>query len=140
MTAVLLAVVMIVELPRDAGPVNVMADWCSKRVAATYIHPYQEQVISVEIQEGITSIESATFYGCINLTSIEIPSGVTSIGDSAFGGCDDLENVTMQPTVPPVLGEAVTFSVTAAGEGMTEETKKAISLLFFFKSEIIISL
>lgn len=36
------------------------------------------------IPDGVTSIGSESFSGCINLTSVAIPDSVTSIGSSAF--------------------------------------------------------
>ena len=42
---------------------------------------YKDDIIDVEIQEGITSISSDSFYGCSSLQNITIPSSVTSIGE-----------------------------------------------------------
>ena len=49
---------------------------------------------SVDIPNGVTSIEYRAFMGC-GLTSIDIPDGVVSIGESAFYGCFSLESVTL---------------------------------------------
>ena len=42
------------------------------------------------IPEGVTSIKSSAFEGCSSLTSVTIPSSVTSIGEDAFEGCSSL--------------------------------------------------
>lgn len=47
------------------------------------------------ISEGITEIETSTFYGCDKLTSIVIPDTVTYIGGHAFRGCTSLVNITL---------------------------------------------
>ncbi len=58
---------------------------------------------SIEIPDGVTSIERETFYGCSSLTEITIPSGVTDIGYCAFYGCSSLGSVIMQGSKPPTL-------------------------------------
>ena len=47
-------------------------------------YSFHEDVKSVEIAEGITSIGDCTFYYLINNEQISIPSTVTSIGEFAF--------------------------------------------------------
>ena len=42
---------------------------------------------SVNIPEGVTSIDIRAFEGCSSLTSVNIPEGVTSIGSDAFSDC-----------------------------------------------------
>ena len=65
---------------------------------------YSDQVISVEIKEGVTSIWSEAFSGCSALESIAIPTDVTDIGQGAFYNCSSLESVTMKGSTPPTLG------------------------------------
>jgi len=48
---------------------------------------YAEEILSSEIESGITNIGNHAFYGCIELKSISIPDSVATIGDSAFNGC-----------------------------------------------------
>lgn len=45
-----------------------------------------ENIIHVEISEGITTIESLAFMGCTSLDSVYIPESVTEIGTQAFYG------------------------------------------------------
>jgi len=42
------------------------------------------RLVSVTIEEGVTSIGDSAFYNCTSLTSITIPASVTSIGAYAF--------------------------------------------------------
>ena len=53
------------------------------------------QIMSVEIESGITSIGYSAFEGCSNLKSVEIPSGVRNISYRAFAGCMDLKSITI---------------------------------------------
>ena len=68
-------------------------------------HSYCEDISTVVIGNGVTTICNAAFYTCINLTSIEIPSSVTSIGDIAFNSCTSLTSIE------------IPSSVTSIGEG-----------------------
>ena len=53
------------------------------------------QIMSIEIESGITSIGYSAFEGCSNLKSVEIPSGVRNISYRAFAGCMDLKSITI---------------------------------------------
>ena len=53
------------------------------------------EVLSVKIEEGITSIADRAFAGMRYLTSVTVPDTVTSIGEYAFSGCYDLNEITM---------------------------------------------
>ena len=46
--------------------------------------PYREEIQTVIIKDGVTSIGNAAFYNCSALTQVTIPDGVTSIGNQAF--------------------------------------------------------
>ena len=54
------------------------------------------------IPNGVTSVGSAAFACCINLTGVTIPNSVTSIGDHAFLTCIGLTDVTMGKGVTSV--------------------------------------
>lgn len=49
-----------------------------------------DQVTSIRIEEGVSSIGEYAFNGCVNLTSINIPISVNSIGVGAFTDCSML--------------------------------------------------
>lgn len=52
--------------------------------------PWSDQEItSLEIASGATSIGSNAFAGCESLTDVTIPASVTKIADSAFEGCGE---------------------------------------------------
>jgi hypothetical protein len=57
---------------------------------------------SITIPDSVTSIESGTFYGCNGLTSIAIPDSVTSIGYSALSGCHSLTSITIPDSVTSI--------------------------------------
>ena len=55
-------------------------------------------IISVAIEDGVTSIGDCAFEECSNLTSITIPDSVTNIGANAFEGCTALTTVNYNGT------------------------------------------
>ena len=63
---------------------------------------YTDNIRSVEIGEGITSIGSCAFYRCVNLASAVIPEGVTTLGDSAFSACRSLKEIYIPSTVEKI--------------------------------------
>ena len=69
---------------------------------------YTDQIKSVVISEGVTSIAKAAFINCSNLRSVTIPNSVSKIGSSAFYGCSKLERVTIPYGITSI--EPTTFS------------------------------
>jgi len=63
---------------------------------------HKDEITSVEIENGITSIGEYAFRGCTNLTSIEIPGSVTSIGDYAFYNRTGLTSITIPDSVESI--------------------------------------
>ena len=52
-----------------------------------------DEIIAVEIEEGVTSIGGRAFINCTRLKSVTIPSSVSFINDEAFSRCDSLADV-----------------------------------------------
>ena len=76
--------------------------------SSTSWYAYRDQIKSVELEDGITSIGNFAFYGLENLTDVTIPEGVTSIGGFAFKNCISLETVDLPSTLKK-LGESAFF-------------------------------
>ena len=60
------------------------------------------QIKTIKIPNGVTSIGAETFNGYRALESIAIPDSVTSIGDSAFGSCVSLVSVIIPSGVTSI--------------------------------------
>ncbi len=80
------------DIPRNVTHVNVdptvkEIDWKAFEGCS--------QLRSVELCEGLESIDIEAFYGCALLASIVIPSTVKAIGWSAFAFCNQLRNVEL---------------------------------------------
>ena len=50
---------------------------------------------NVTISEGVTTLETFSFYYCRNLKSLNISSTVSTIGSEAFTGCPSLESIVV---------------------------------------------
>ena len=51
---------------------------------------------SVKIGNGVKTIDWGSFYNCSSLMSLDIPAGVEEIGSEAFNGCSSLKNLTLR--------------------------------------------
>ena len=56
---------------------------------------FKENLVSVALPEGLTSIGDYAFSGCIGLSSVNIPESVSSIGSNAFYNCSSLCKVAI---------------------------------------------
>jgi TolB-like protein len=64
----------------------------------------QNNITSIVIQNGVTSIGKMAFLNCKSLTSITIPNSVIVIGDWAFWNCKSLTSITI-PNSVTIIGE-----------------------------------
>ena len=106
---------------------------------------YRDEIKTVEIEDGITSISncafqqtdisgiivpdsvktigSSAFMQCENLTQASIPEGVTSLGASAFYECSKLENFYVPGSVKNInsttFGNCTSLKDVVIGEGVT---------------------
>ena len=53
----------------------------------------RDDIDTVIINDGVTSIGGSAFYNCKDLTGATIPDSVTSMGNDAFNGCDSLTDI-----------------------------------------------
>ena len=64
---------------------------------------WMNNIKSIDIKKGITSIKSYTFYdlySACNVTSITLPDSVTSIGTGAFNGLSNLRSIVVNSNNP----------------------------------------
>ena len=62
----------------------------------------QRKIKNVIIKNGVTSIGSYAFQGCIDLTSTTISNSVISIGSSAFADCISLTSIAIPNSVTSI--------------------------------------
>ena len=73
----------------------------------TFNYPWysnRQSIVSIVIEEGVTSIGDNAFYDCSSVRSLIIPYGVTSIGAGSFQYCENLVSVTL-PTTLKYIGD-----------------------------------
>ena len=79
---------------RGEGP---MTDYTSEGHSPFYEH--RNQILTVNIEPGVTSIGDYAFHECNRMQSVAIPDGVTRIGLGAFEYCRSLANVTLPDSI-----------------------------------------
>ncbi|MBQ7173814.1 MAG: leucine-rich repeat protein [Clostridia bacterium] len=60
------------------------------------------EIKSVVVPEGVTSIGEGAFVGCTSMERIELPNSLTKIGDCAFYGCTLLTEIVIPDNVTTV--------------------------------------
>ncbi len=63
-----------------------------------------DNLISIELPEGIASIGEYAFYNCTSLKTIEMPSSLKEIKKCAFIACESLRTIICWATTPPTIG------------------------------------
>jgi hypothetical protein len=66
-------------------------------------YDYLDQITSVIIEDGVTSVGSAAFNNSANLTSVTIAASVTSIGQDAFLACANIDSIHIFSATPPTV-------------------------------------
>ena len=74
-------------------------------------------LVSVVIEDGISSIGANAFSNCANLVSVIIEDGIISIGGNAFSYCTSLESIVIPDSVTRI--EASAFSGCKSLESVT---------------------
>ena len=104
-----------------------MADYTLEEKAPWYER--KDDIVSVNIESGVTSIGEYAFYECTNLINIELPEDVAVIEGEAFSDCDSLTSITFEGSAPE-FGEDSFSNVTATAyyssedESWTEEVRQ----------------
>lgn len=93
-----------------------MTDYTDAQMAPWY--DKAGEILSVSVEEGVTTIGKLAFYHCENLERVELPQSIYKIGKLAFTGCTKLSNI--------YLGSDVSIIEDHAFEGC--ESLKAMEL------------
>lgn len=68
---------------------------------ADYAFCYCDNLTTIEILNGVSSLGDKAFYMCTYVNEVRIPASVTSIGNQTFGTCSSLSNVWVALSTPP---------------------------------------
>lgn len=81
-----------------------MADYSIDNMAPWY--DYRDQILQLELPEGLETIGSMAFYECKNLMTVKIPDSVKKIGVFAFSDCEALKMVAFGSNLQGILEAA----------------------------------
>ncbi|MBQ9552276.1 MAG: leucine-rich repeat protein [Clostridia bacterium] len=59
---------------------------------------YSDEITSIVIGHGVTSVGSYAFYGCSALTAVTVPASMMSLGNYAVGGCASFTDLYYEGT------------------------------------------
>lgn len=68
-----------------------------------------DNITSVIIDEGVTSVGRNAFGNCINVTDISLPNSLTSLGANAFYHCESLVNISIPSSVNQIGDAAFAY-------------------------------
>ncbi len=87
----------------------------------------KEQIESVTVAEGATSIGKDAFANCSNLKTVVLPDTLTSIGDNAFYGCKQLAEIVLPKSLVRIRSDAF-YNCTSLSEiDLSQTTITAIA-------------
>lgn len=61
-----------------------------------------EELVSINLPEGLTELGEEVFMNCTSLTEIVLPSTLRTIGESAFEGCENLVEAELLPGITSI--------------------------------------
>lgn len=111
-----------------------MTDFTEAEMAPWY--PVREEIIRLELPDGITSIGNLAFYQCENLTTVVLPDSVTRVGDYAFAQCTGMELLNLGSGLAQV-GECAFSDCYSITSLRLPESLQAIGLKGFYRCESI---
>ena len=90
-----------------------------------------KNLTSVEIPDSITSVESGAFRGCTSLSAITLPDSVKVIGSGAFSSCSSLLTITI-PSCVEKIGMGAFYNCTGLTNATISEGVKIIAPRAFY--------
>lgn len=77
---------------------------------------------SVSISESVTKIDFGAFYGCDALGNIEIPASVNTIGTNAFANCPEIKLIVVEDSYAHTYAESnsIPYEIKGDNPGVTE--------------------
>lgn len=90
----------------------------------------KNDIVVVDIAQGITDISDRAFYGCESLTSISIPDSVISIGNSAFSRCISLPSILIPSGVTSIGKEAFSYCTSLTRVSLPDHLTNTIEDVF----------
>ena len=86
---------------------------------------YRDEILSLVVGEGVTSVGAYTFYDCANLSEISLGSSVTKLDTCCFYGCTSLTEITLPASVTTLNNYAFSYCTGITDIEFTGETAPA---------------
>lgn len=96
--------------------------------------PYADEVRSVTVESGITSVGAFTFANLTLLRSITLPEGIVSIGEGAFFNCKALSQIELPSSVKSIGSKAFSNCYSLALADLSACSAKEIAASMFENS------
>ena len=91
---------------------------------------YREDLVSIQLHDGITAIGDYAFNECAALTEVTIPQNVKTIGNRAFANCDGLTELTVPGKVTSIGEYAFGFNESLQEIRFQGDAPRMDSLMF----------
>ena len=91
---------------------------------------YYDQIGTIVINDGVTTIGDLAFYGLKNLVSVSIPDTVTSIGYYALADCDSLKSIIIPDSVTTIKHSALRGNDSLKSVKLPSELQTIETVLF----------
>lgn len=111
-----------------------MTDYFESTMAPWY--SLREQILRVELPEGLTSVGSLAFYDCRELMAVSIPDSVTSIGSYAFAECSGITMLKLGSGLAEI-GECAFSDCVKLASLRLPESLRTIGMKAFYRCESI---
>lgn len=86
---------------------------------------------SIDVTEGVTSIENLLFYGCNKVESVTLPDSLKTIGDNSFDSCQSLKSIVIPDNVT-TIGRSAFQSTSLETVTLGESLEVIDDLAFYF--------
>ena len=94
-------------------------------------YDFRDQITTVNIEEGATSIGHHAFSDCRSLTAVSIPQSVVTIGEGAFANCSALLQLDLPDALTEIPRNAL-FGCESLAELQIPETVEVIGIGAFY--------
>ena len=71
---------------------------------------FADEITSIELMDGITSVGDYAFYKMSHAQTVTLPEGLTRIGESAFSGCESLTSLEWPRSVTTLADSVLAYS------------------------------
>ena len=111
-----------------------MTDFQEDTMAPWY--PLRNQILRLELPQGLSNVGDLAFYGCDKLLAVNIPDSVISIGSYAFAGCTSITMLDLGNSVAGI-GECAFSDCVSLAALYLPESLNTIGMKAFYRCESI---